>query len=461
MSVAFLRQHPLFSSLSEEDLTRLYEVTEPVELAKGEVLMEEGSKGDSLYLVLEGEFEITKRAGEKDVVIASRGAGEVMGELSMLAGAPRSATVRATAACNLLRLDHESFHAVLRSSPEASLAMLDTVTERLRNTEAMLRQHEKLSSLGTLAAGLAHELNNPAAAIRRASEQLGDLLQGWQEISHEVGKLATDEKRDQELERLRQELLARADQDVSLGSLERSDREAELEAWLEGNGLAQTWQWAGVLVANGWAPEDLEPTLAAFGAEHFGTLVGWLGCSSEALGLTDEITRASGRISSIVKSVKDYTYLDRAPEQRVDVHQGLEDTLAVLRHKVGDEVEIERDFSPDLPQVEAFGSELTQVWTNLIDNAIDAMEGEGTLTLRTRSLDDAVEVEICDDGPGIPEDVKDQIFDPFFTTKAPGVGTGLGLHIVYNVVVQRHNGEVNVESEPGRTCFQVRLPIER
>lgn len=460
-NIEFLRGLELFSGLSDEDLERLHERAEPVELKKGDVLMKEGSEGDSLYVVLEGEFEITKLAGEKQVVLAVRGAGEVMGEMSMLVEAPRSATVTSMGPSRLLRLSHDAFLGVLRSSSEAALAILGTVTERLRHTEAMLRQHEKLSALGTLAAGLAHELNNPAAAIRRSAEHLGDLLQRWQRLSHEVGRLVGQEAQGQELARLREELIARTKTETTMSSLERSDRETELESWLEARGLEGAWEWTATLVASGWTAEDLEPTLQAFSSEQFATLVKWLGCSSEALTLTDEIVRASGRISNIVKTVKTYSYLDQGPEQDVDIHQGLEDTLVILRHKTPDGIKIVRDFDPDLPEIEAFGSELTQVWTNLIDNAIDALDGQGTITLKTRALGDEVDVKVCDDGPGIPADIQDRIFDPFFTTKPPGVGTGLGLHISYTVVAQRHKGSLELESQPGRTCFTVRLPVER
>ncbi len=460
-NMEFMRGLELFSGLSDEDLSRLHERAEPVELSRGDVLMEEGSEGDSLYIVLEGEFEITKRAGERDVVLAVRGGGEVMGEMSMLIEAPRSATVTALGPSRLLRLSHEAFLGVLRSSSEAALAILSTVTERLQHTEAMLRQHEKLSALGTLAAGLAHELNNPAAAIRRSAEQLGDLLEKWQLLSHEVGRLAVEQAQKNELARLRAELIERGGNELGLSSLERSDRETELESWLEDHGIERAWEWTATLVARGWTPDDLGPTREAFGADHFATLVKWLGCSSEALSLTDEISRASGRISDIVSTVKTYSYLDQGPEQDVDVHQGLEDTLVILRHKTGEGIRIVREFDPDLPEIEAFGSELTQVWTNLIDNAIDALDGEGSITLQTRALGDEIAVSVCDDGPGIPENIQDRIFDPFFTTKPPGVGTGLGLHISYTVVTQRHGGSIDVESEPGRTCFIIRLPVQR
>ncbi len=458
MSVEFLRQLPLLAGLSDEDLAQLYELAVPIELSKGEVLMEEGSPGDSLYVVLEGEFEITKRAGEKDVVIAERGAGEVMGEMALLSDAPRSATVTALGPVQLLRIDKGSFHSVLRSSSEAALTILDTVTERLQNTELMLRHHQKLGALGTLAAGLAHEINNPAGAIQRAAEGLAELVVELPDAGRRVGALVAADEGRQELERL-MAVLAEG-RTVTLDSLERSDREEELQAWLESQGVEGAWRMAGSLVSGGWTPADLAPAAEVFGQEELQAIVHWLAQTSEALALTEEVAHASGRIASIVQSVKDYTYLDQGPEQVVDIHQGIEDTLVILRHKMGDGIVVKKEYAEGLPRVEGFGSELTQVWTNLVDNAIDAMEEEGTLTLTTGVTRGGVEVMVCDDGPGIPPEHADRIFEPFYTTKGPGAGTGLGLHLVYKIVVQRHKGSIEVESEPGRTCFRVTLPTQ-
>jgi signal transduction histidine kinase len=356
----------------------------------------------------------------------------------------------------LLCLDKEAFQSVLRTSPEATLAILDTVTERLQNTESMLRHHEKLSALGTLAAGLAHEINNPSAAIQRSAEQLKELLPELSKASEKLTNVFQGDEKRRHLERLR-DRLAEA-QPMTLDGLEQSDREAKLEAWLESVGVDEAWRFVTPLVTTGWTTAELVPLQGELTSDDWFTVICWLAYASDARELVAEVAQASERISSIVESVKDFTYLDQAPEQVVDIHKGIEDTLVILRHKIGDGILIKKEFASDLPRVEGFGSELTQVWTNLIENAVDAMNGEGTLTLKTLNQPDGVQVCVCDDGPGIPEGEQQRIFEPFYTTKAPGVGTGLGLHLVYNVVVQRHNGSVELESEPGRTCFMVTLP---
>lgn len=456
MSVEFLRQLPLLSGLSDEDLARLYQLAVPIELSQGEVLMKEGTQGDSLYVVLEGEFEITKRSGEREIAIAVRGAGEVMGEMGLLSEEPRSATVTAMGPARLLRLDQEDFQSVLRSSSEAAMAILHTVTSRLRNTESMLRHHEKLSSLGTMAAGLAHEINNPAGAVQRAAEQQAEVIRELARAGEGLAVLGISATEREQLVNLWQELESATGE--TLSSLDRSDRQEELGRWLQRAEVEDGWRYVGPLVEAGWTRERLGELEGTFRGEKLHAVVRWLAQSSEALALTREVSGASTQILSIVQSVKDYAYLDQAPEQVVDIERGLEDTLVMLQNRLGEQIQIKREFAAELPRVEGFGSELTQVWTNLVENAIDAMEGEGTLTLKTRRSESEVEVVICDDGPGIPAEVRDRIFDPFFTTKPPGFGTGLGLHMVYNIVVQRHKGSIAAESEPGRTCFTVTLP---
>lgn len=459
MTLEFLRQLPLFSGLPEQDLVRLSELATPAVIEPGQVLMVEGEREDSLFVILEGECEVSKRAGEKDVTIAFRGPGEVMGEMALLGETPRSATVTANGEVKLLRLDKDSFQSVLRSSPEAALAILDTVTGRLRDTQSVLQHHEKLSALGTLAAGLAHEINNPAGAIQSAADQLSRLTLELAGAVDQTAILASTPVRRDELDRLRARL---ADyHHETLGSLERGDREEELESWLAEHGVAEAWVSVGPLVAAGWKASDFSPAIELYPPDEFEIVVQWLARASSALELTHEIAQAARQISSIVQSVKNYSYLDQAPEQVVDIHAGLEDTLVILRHKLGPGIRIERDFAPELPRVEGFGSELTQVWTNLVDNAIDAMDGGGTLTLTTRRAQNGVRVMVCDNGPGIPPQHRDRIFEPFYTTKPPGQGTGLGLHMVYHIVVQRHKGAVDVETEPGRTCFIVSLPAAK
>lgn len=461
MSTDFVRRLPLFEGLAPDDLQRLLDMADPVQLQAGQPLMKEGETGDSLYVVLDGEFEISKRSGEQDLVIAVRGRGEVLGEMSLLNRAPHSASVRALRQSDLLRISRDAFEKLLASSAAAALAMLHTVSGRLQHTEAMLRQSEKMASLGTLAAGLAHELNNPAAAARRSSEHLHRAVDDW--------ILRTEELLAQPLAGAeRAALLDRAKASASdyppaaaLDPLARSDREEELQTWLEGSGIAESWELAPALVEAGWDRTRLQAMVEGLPPEPAAALLRWAAGAHAVAALLREVSQSSERISEIVRAVKAYSYLDQAPVQEVDVHRGLEDTLVILRHKLGSGVTVRRDYASDLPRIEAYASELNQVWTNLLDNAIDAMAGQGEIGLRTRAEEGRIVVEVTDNGPGIPEAIQARIFEPFFTTKPPGVGTGLGLHISYNIIVQKHQGQIRVFSRPGETRFQVSLPVRR
>jgi signal transduction histidine kinase len=242
-------------------------------------------------------------------------------------------------------------------------------------------------------------------------------------------------------------------------ALERSDREQEFQDWLGGMGLEDSWQIAPILVDSGWDRPRLEGALAGHSPEEAGVLLRWLAGSHAVGQLLGEVAQSAERISEIVLAVKSYSYLDQAPVQEVDIHRGLEETLVILRHKLASGVVVHREYDQALPRIGAYGSELNQVWTNILDNAIDAMDGKGEIRIRTYAAEGHVIVEITDNGPGIPEAVQPRIFDPFFTTKPPGVGTGLGLHISYNIVVQKHQGQIHVSSRPGETRFQISLPI--
>ncbi|MBI4790722.1 MAG: cyclic nucleotide-binding domain-containing protein [Chloroflexi bacterium] len=458
VSIEFLRQLPLFSGMNEHDLNWLLENSEEKRVAAGEVLMEEGSPGDALYIVLEGEFEFTKRSGQQQVTLAMRGAGEMIGEMSLLDQAPRTATARATRASRLVMIHQDAFRQLLSTSPAATLAILHTVTSRLRNTEAMLRQNEKMAALGTLSAGLAHELNNPAAAARRSAAQLRDTLAHWQRLNGELAALGLDARQMDNINALHEEIIRRAAAPAKLDPLTRSDREGEMQMWLEDRGIDNAWEIAPPLVAFGWMVHDLDELGHTFTPEQLRPLACWLGVGCSVFALLDEVGQSAERISEIVKSVKSYSYLDQAPIQQVDIHDGLENTLVILRHKLKQGIQVTREYANDLPTIEAYASELNQVWTNIIDNAIDAMKGAGVLTVRTYREDHHVVVEIGDNGPGIPPEIQPRIFEPFFTTKPPGVGTGLGLHISYNII-QKHHGKIQVQSQPGATVFQVSLPI--
>jgi signal transduction histidine kinase len=450
-----LRELPLFAGLSESDISLLEERSSQIRVAPAETLVQEGTPSGSLYVILEGEFEILKRSENRDVLLAVRGAGEVIGEMSLLDRTPRSATVRSLTPSLVLEIDQDAFRHLVASSPSAALSILRTITSRLRNTESMLRQSEKMAALGTLAAGLAHELNNPAAALARAAQQLEEALRP------ESGAAATGGPATNHPAQIAAaHFLAGIYPGVS-DPLELSDREDRLRNWLEGEGVEEAWQLAGNLVAAGLDVRELsEAVLTVPAAER----AGWLAELARSLStyrLLREIRLSAGRISEIVRAVKSYTYLDQAPIQMVDIHAGLEDTLVVLRAKIEPGIRVVRNYDPHLPQVEAYGSELNQVWTNLIDNACQAMAGSGELSLSTAHTPDEVSIDICDTGRGIPPAIQKRIFEPFFTTKAPGEGTGLGLHLVYNLIVLHHRGRIDLQSSPGKTCFTVAIPIRR
>jgi signal transduction histidine kinase len=454
-----LRQIPLFADLSEEDLERLYSMAETVSIPAGQLVLREGDPGDSLYVVLEGELEVTKRQGSQDVLLALYDPGQFFGEMALLEQAPRSASVRTVQESRLLVISQAAFQSLLSCNPSAPLRILHTVTSRLRSTESALIQNEKMAALGTLAAGLAHELNNPAAAIRRSAAQLRDALAERDRLAARLHSLATDQHEKESLGALQEEITERKITASQGDPLALSDQEDELQDWLEDHGVEEAWDLAPGLVSYGWDSGELERLAQEFSPTQLPVVVRWLGATSSVYGLLEEVGQSAEAMSEIVKAVKTYSYLDQAPIQEVDVIASLENTLVLLRPKITADICITRDYADDVPRIEAYGSELNQVWTNIIDNAIDAIEGRGELTLRAYTTDGVVTVDVIDDGLGIPPAIQPRIFEPFFTTKAPGVGTGLGLHIAYNIVVNKHRGQIQVASKPGETRLRVVLPI--
>jgi signal transduction histidine kinase len=296
--------------------------------------------------------------------------------------------------------------------------------------------------------------------VRRSVAQLRESLAEWQRLNAELDSIALELGQKEAMKALREEMRMHTAAPAALDPLARSDREGDLQAWLEDHGVDEAWELAPALLNVGWDVESLRAFGEIFPSAQFPVLVKWLGAGGSTYTLLDEAAVGAERISEIVKAVKTYSYLDQAPIQEVDVHEGLENTLIILRHKLGQRVNVTREYAPDMPRIEAYATELNQVWTNIIDNALDAMEGEGELTIRTYPQDGQVVVEIKDDGPGIPPEIQSRIFDPFFTTKPPGIGTGLGLHIAYSIIAQKHQGQIKVTSQPGATCFQVVLPVQ-
>jgi signal transduction histidine kinase len=459
VKLAELRQVPLLADLSEEDLEQLYGMATTVSIPAGELVLREGDPGDSLFVVLDGQLEVTKRQGRQDVLLAVYKPGQFFGEMALLEQAPRSASVRTLRESRLLVISQAAFQTLLSCSASAPLKILHIVTSRLRSTESMLIQNEKMAGLGTLAAGLAHELNNPAAAIRRSAAQLRDALAERERLAAQLSTLASDKNQEEALAALQADATEHTTTVSLYDPIALSEQEDLLQDWLEDHGVGQAWELAPVLVSFGWDRDELERLADRFTPEQLTIVVRWLGANSSVYGLLEEVGVSAEAMSEIVKAVKTYSYLDQAPVQEVDVRESLENTLVLLRPRIESGVNITRDYADDVPRIEAYGSELNQVWTNILENAIDAIQARGELTLRAYPEDGAVVVEILDDGPGIPSDIRSRVFEPFFTTKAPGAGAGLGLHIAYNIVVHKHHGQLQVESIPGETRFRIVLPV--
>jgi len=329
----------------------------------------------------------------------------------------------------------------------------------VRNSNELVGQRERLMALGKLTAGLTHELNNPAAAAARATASLQDRFAG---MRHKLAMLSDgriDGRVLRSLTDLQETFVAGLAQAPELTALERGDREDVLGDWLEEREVAGPWELAAVFVPAGLGPADLEKVASAVDERFLEPALRWLAYTVETEMLLGEIRESTRRISDLVDAAKQYSQMDRSPHQQTDLHAGLDATLVVLSAKIGPGVTVVKDYDRDLPPVPAYAAELNQVWTNLIHNALDAMAGSGTLTVRTRREGDCAVVEIGDTGPGIPEDLRRRVFEPFFTTKPVGQGTGLGLDVSWRIVVNRHGGDLRLVSSPGDTRFQVLLPL--
>ncbi len=429
----------------------------PLSLRAGDYLMKQGDFGDSAYVVLKGEFEVNKQSGQSVIKIDVRNPGDVLGEMALLSRSPRSASVIAITDCETLCIAQENFERLLSTSSTAALAVLHWVMNRLSQNDALLHQQERMAALGTLSAGLAHELNNPAAAAQRSAAELQKTLVKWQALTHEIESVGFKENQTEWLNEFMKDATRRFESPVKLEALEKIDLVDQLQSWLEANGVESAWELAPAMVNFGWNVESLEELKTS---TFFKLSIQWLGASCLMMELLAEVQHTTERVSEIVRAVKSYSYLDQAPLLEVDVHEGLENTLVIMQHKLKQGVTVKREYAPDLPRIEAYASELNQVWTNIIDNAVDAMNGNGEITLRTRVEDNRVVVEIVDNGAGIPENIQERIFEPFFTTKPPGSGTGLGLHISHDIIANRHRGQLLVRSKPGETVFKAVLPIK-
>ena len=453
-----LLQIPLFQGVSDDEMDWMLAHSHQEMLENGSYFFKESEPAGRFYIVLEGELQVSRMVNGSEVIMGTTPRGVMGGEIALLSQSPSQITARAIMPCRLLVFDEDAFRALFAACPTVGMRILETTAERMQGTVEIVKQREKMAALGKLSAGLAHELNNPAAAARRASHALRDTLPALQTHALTLSRLGLSNTQTAQLDAFQLTTAERAGHAAPLSPLEQSDREDELSTWLGRHGVTDGWALAETFVSAGLAAEDFAPLIDQFPADALVAVLAWLHSTLEAISLLDTIEQSTQRIADLVAAIKSYTYRDQAPVQDVDIRQGLENTLTVLRHKLGD-VHVERQYDPALPRVHARGGELNQVWTNLIDNAIDAMHGQGMLTIITRAEAEFVMVEIADTGPGIPPDVLPRLFEPFFTTKPLGSGTGLGLDISYRII-QQHNGTIEVRSEPGHTRFIVRLPLQ-
>jgi signal transduction histidine kinase len=458
LSDSELRGLEVFEGVADETLSRIAALGDILAFPRGAEILREGDPVDHMFIVLSGAIQILFNVGGHETLYDTLGKGRVTGLLPfsrMTHASGRVVTAEPTLA---YRLHRDRFSEVLALAPEVGQRLVGIMSDRVREQTRGQQHREKMAALGKLSAGLAHELNNPAAAIRRATASLEEILERLPRLVSCLAARGIDEEQMRSACRVRETSLERADEPLT--ALERSEREDALADWLEEHGVSDAYQRAATLVEAGVDIDDLEQAKASVSAEALSDVLAWIEASLAADHLLSEIRGASGRISEIVASVKSYSHMDRAPApEPTDVRSGIESTLVMMAHEVkAKSIRVVRVDAPGLPSITAHAGELNQVWTNLIDNAVDAMSEGGELRIETAREGDFVVVRVIDDGPGIPDDVLPRIFDPFFTTKPVGEGSGLGLDITHRIVT-RHRGRLTVDSRPGRTELAVRLPL--
>ena len=453
-----LRRVPVFQDLDNEQLAWLMECAECLSLEPGGVLWEPAEPAGAMFVVLTGTIRLYVDLAGQSVQVDSHRWGGIMGVLpySRMKQFPGKAV--ASEPTRILRIDKDCFPDMLHEIPELGYRLVGIMADRVRDRTRAEQQREKMIALGKLSAGLAHELNNPAAAVQRTAEELTERLQRSNAL---VLKLA---EHGLSAEQMRAVVELRGSSDgteAQLSTLERGEREDELAEWLEDQGVEDAWMMAEAFVNAGLDAESIQEACDGLPEAALVDALTWIESGMAARQLLGQMASASERISNLVRSVKSYSHMDQSPDrQSADLHQGIEETVTMLAHALKKKnVRLSRNFASDLPQVPVFVSELNQVWTNLIDNAIDAIAEGGSIEIATEHDPCSVYVRIIDDGPGIPEDVQPHIFEPFYTTKPVGEGTGLGLDVVQRIVLQ-HEGQITAESGDGGTSFVVRLPKE-
>jgi signal transduction histidine kinase len=499
LNVNTLRQVSLFAKLPDTTLQWLIDEGREISLQPGEILRREGEPADWVFVLLEGSFAIVQQVGTQEILLKRHDTPTIFGEVPILMGVPNFwASGRAISACHVLELEKEIFWKLLSLCPTVTTAILQTMTARLYEAQALAQHRERMISLGNLAAGLAHELNNPAAAASRASRQLQEAFSALQGLTRKLAEKCMTVEQREFLVNLQRQSIDYAKNAPALDPLTQSDREESITDWLDDRGIVNGWKLSPTLVAAGLETDCLNKISTQIAAHCLDDVLTWLEATLTVVELLETLNQSTERIANLVSAVEDRSELSQTSLEEVDLHEAIESALTILGHKLKRGITVVRDYDRALPHLHAYGSELKQVCTNLIDNAIDAVlsrfskdaaeqpkevilhgvpiaipsawqepsritlaqvQDNPTIWIRTRREADQLLVEIEDNGSGIPSGVQPHIFEPFFTTKGVGKGTGVGLQIVYRIVVDRHQGNIRFFSQPGNTCFQVRLPI--
>lgn len=456
-----LQQVAIFADMKESDL-ECFADAQLVEMASGESVIHQGEPNKYFWIMLEGALRAYQKRSDGTVMLLSeKVAPETFGEVPLLAGTSSAVAVEISQPSKLVRLDEEGFWRMMVTCPNVRKAILGNMAQRFQGLQSMTIQREKLASLGTLAAGLMHELNNPGSAAKRAASQLRENLTRLQQLSLRFSKHELKPEQMECLIQLQQQAFD-AQKPRVMNTLEQADAEDALAEWLEAHNIENSWQLAPTLVSIGLDARQLECAQFAFQGTLLSDSLNWLGSLVSSVQLVGTIEESITRVTDLVMAVKKYAYEGKGQKQTVDVNDSIHSTLVIMaykfRHK---EIQVEKKFAADLPPLKTRGTGLNQVWTNLLDNAIDAVAPKGHISLKTWLDNNEICVSITDDGAGIPKECQLHIFEPFFTTKAAGVGTGLGLDIAHRIVVGQYGGYIGFKSEDGGTEFIVRLPLEK
>lgn len=451
----------LFQKISTERLEWICNRSTEIKLTKGEILVKEGCPRKGFFIMLSGTISITRKSEGVQMPIGQHQAPSFFGEFQMLTEDLVPVTLQALTDCRLYEISGEDFLKVLHECRDFEKRIFQTIANRIRGIESFIQNREKMAALGTLAAGLAHELNNPAAAVVRSLQDLNPAMVELERMNFVAGRHNLDDEHRDKWIQVRDDgykfIINNRSEVLSM-----MDREDAILEWLENYGVEDAWKLSEPLAAGNIETKLLDELLERWRedpTEMRDMGLRWLALSFEVMMMIQSGLRGTERVSELVQSIRSYSHLDRSPKQLVDVHQGLEDTLQLMSHRLKQGVKVNRVYDRTLPKIQAYGSELNQVWTNLIDNAIDAMDETGIIEIVTQNDGNRLIVKIIDSGMGIPPEIQSRIFEPFFTTKSVDKGSGLGLDTVRRIVENRHRGSISLESLSNKTCFTIYLPV--